>query len=76
MPENGIDWIKRFGKRPDEMDEGEWRMAASVLLIEGCQNKNLLLQLKTFYMVAVILWPVLTAAVAWIAITLIGHLAH
>jgi len=34
MPDNGINWIQRFGKNPEDMDAGEWRIVEATLFSE------------------------------------------
>ncbi len=38
MASNGVDWLSKFGKPPDKMDEGEWRMAVAAVLSEMAAN--------------------------------------
>jgi hypothetical protein len=75
MPDNGIDWVKRFGKAPNDMDEGEWKMAVAVMLMESCQSKSLLDRLNVFFKVAIIIWPVLLGFISWVAISLVRHIS-
>jgi len=65
MPDNGINWKNRFGKSPDEMDEGEWRIAVSSLLMETCGHKPIIDRLEKLFYIIVVIWPFMLGALVW-----------
>jgi hypothetical protein len=71
MPDNGIDFEKRYGKPASKMDEGEWRMALISLLCEYCSMTQ---KHEKAYWIVVIGGPILATILTIIATAFLAHL--
>lgn len=74
MPDNGIDWTKRFGKAANEMDDGEWRMAVSVLLCETASTCKDVPAMKIFYKLAIWALPIVVSILLALGAVFFNHL--
>ncbi len=75
MPDNGLDFEKRFGKSASEMDDGEKYMAIISILCDLCKTTKNVPTMELFYKIMMWATPIMISILATFGVVFVNHLS-